>query len=106
MSVLFDVRGGSEATVEMSNATARIVLRLLGLESRGYLQGELSVDDFRKRLATVSPERIALAEVLPQTISPNHIDAGTPREWLESRITGLHELMVVADSLGLSIVWE
>jgi hypothetical protein len=107
VSVRFDVSGGSTKGVDMSNGTARIVLALLGQGGNGYLEGELPVTRVRALLASVTPEALMRAAVLPRVVGPNCVDHGTSLEWLESRVAGLRALVDEAVRAGKTeIVWR
>lgn len=106
MTVRFDVLGGSAEGVEMANGTARVLLALLGQDSRGYLEGELHVSRVRELLAGITPEAVTRAEVSPR--GPyDAAGAPSPREWLESRIAGLRALVAEAERKGkTTIIWK
>jgi hypothetical protein len=73
VSVRFDVLGGSAKGVEMANGTARVVLRLLGLDGGGYLEGKLPVTRVCQLLSAVTLEEVARAEVLPRVLGSNSV---------------------------------
>lgn len=99
MSVTFFV-SKDRPGVEMSNATARVVLRLLGEPAEDYLEGSLPLDEAKRKLDVLGEEQLAAAVVPPRQIAPGWTDNGTPREWLDSRIEGLRALVARGEREG------
>jgi hypothetical protein len=108
VSVTFRVKGlGDVLGVEMGNSTAQIVLRMLGLESEGYLEGRTTVVRLKRELTSIDDTTIALNAVQPRQLGLGWVDAGTSEAWLRSRIEGLRGLVEAAERSGaLQIVWD
>lgn len=107
MSVTFRVQGAKTSGVEMANATARIVLRMLGRQAEGYLEGRMTVARLERDLASIDEATIRANVVPRRQIAPGWVDNGTSEEWLGSRIEGLRDLVRAAKALGKrQIVWR
>jgi hypothetical protein len=105
VSVVFSVEGWADR-VEMSNATARVVLGLLALDAEGPLEGRLGAKELSERLATVTRQRIWQSAVPPRQLGPRWRDEGCSARRLTRCILGLAELSQAAAVLGEPVVWE
>lgn len=106
MSVTFYSTAGE--SVEMGNATARIVLGLLGRDGRpdSSLEGHMVLPMARARLAQLTKERLSEVAVPMRRIDAMTYDHGTPLDWLEDRVNALCKLVTAAEQAGaLHLRW-
>lgn len=108
MSVTFRVKGEPrQRGFEMTNHTARIVLRMLGLPSEGYLEGRLLIPEAQERLMRIGADVVRAHVEMPRVLGPGWFEHGVSEERLRECVEGLRDLVAVAVRLRrIQIVWD
>jgi hypothetical protein len=106
MTVTFRVRIDLP-DVEMSNATASIVIAMLGRDGSGALEGSMQSWEVLWRIDQISPGEIEARAVPPRQLAPDEVDHGTSAAWLRDRLEVLYRLAFEAFKRGVRFVeWE
>lgn len=103
MSVTFYAPDVDAKSVQMGNATGRIVLGLLGFDTH-YLEGRRSVSTLEHRLGAVTPTRIRSRAVAPRRISATEYDHGSPAARLTEIFERLRALCAAARQAGVPFI--
>lgn len=102
MGVHFSAKGVSQKKwVELSNGSARIVLRLLGLRWTGSLQGSTSIERTKRKLAGIGITQFAAA------LESNAPDSTVSADSLSDAFTEIRTLVFEAERAGTErIEWK